>query len=245
MKIYVVGIGPGNLNMLTQQAKTALEKSDAIVGYDVYIDLIKDLCNGKKIIKNGMKQEVDRCNQAIKLALENMIVSVVSSGDATVYGMAGLIFELSKQYPQIDIEIVPGITAALSASALLGAPLGHDFSIISLSDLLTPWDIIEKRIYHSGLADFVICLYNPKSKKRTWQIEKVAKILLEIKPKNIQCGMVKNIGRVGEEKHVFLLEQLANQSIDMFTTIIIGNSQTKMINEKIVTPRGYCLEESV
>lgn len=239
MKIYVVGIGPGEEKYLTPMAKKAIEESDVIVGYDLYIELIKDLCVGKVIATSGMKQEVKRCEMALSYARKNKIVSMVCSGDPGIYGMAGIIFEVFEKYPQIEIEVIPGITASCSAAAVLGAPLIHDFSVISLSDLLTPWDKIEKRLKLSAEADMVICLYNPRSVKRQSQLNNAVKIMMEFKSGNTPCGFVKNIGRTGEAYALCTLEDLPHKDIDMFTTIIIGNSQTKIINNRLVTPRGY------
>ena len=242
MAIVVVGIGSGRADMMTQQAQLALESADVIVGYDVYIELIRPYCRDKTVVSSGMRQEIKRCEEALAWARKGASVAVVSSGDAAVYGMAGLLLELAEKAPDLDIQVVPGVTAALSASAVLGAPLGHDFAVVSLSDLLTPWEVIEKRVTHSAMADFILCLYNPKSQKRTWQIRRVAELLLNVQPPSIPCGWVKNIGREGEQKQYFTLATLAAQDIDMFTTVIIGNRQSKMVNGRLVTPRGYGLE---
>jgi precorrin-3B C17-methyltransferase len=239
MKIFVVGIGPGDEKYLTPQAREAILSSDVIVGYDLYVDLIKQLTEGKKIVTTPMKKEVDRCKEAVRYATLGNTVSMVCSGDAGVYGMAGVMYEVASQYKDIEIVVVPGITAALSASAVLGAPLIHDFCIISLSDLLTPWEKIEKRLLLSSEADFVICLYNPQSKKRSDYLKKSCDIMLLHKSPNTPCGFVKNIGRDGQTATLCRLDELGKQDVDMFTTVIIGNSQTKIIGEKLVTPRGY------
>ena len=167
MKLYIIGLGPGEQIQITPKAMAAIADSDVIAGYTVYIDLIKHLTDEKEILTTPMKQEVDRCRMAIEEAVKGKTVSMVCSGDAGVYGMAGLIYELSANYPPIEIEVIPGITAACSGAAVLGAPLIHDFAIISLSDLLTPWELIETRLHSAAKADFVICLYNPSSKKRS------------------------------------------------------------------------------
>lgn len=242
MAIAVVGIGAGRVDMMTQQAQLALESADVIVGYEVYIELVRSFCHNKTVISSGMRQEIKRCEEAIAWAQKGASVAIVSSGDAAVYGMAGLLLELAEQAPDLDIQVIPGVTAALSASAALGAPLGHDFAVVSLSDLLTPWEVIEKRVTHSAMADFILCLYNPKSQKRTWQIRRVAELLLAVQPPSIPCGWVKNIGREGECKHYFTLGTLTSQELDMFTTVIIGNRQSKMVNGRLLTPRGYPLE---
>lgn len=241
-KIYVVGIGPGNSEYMTPQARAAILSSDAIVGYDVYVELVKDLTVGKEVVSTGMKKEVERCERALELALSGKTVSMVCSGDAGVYGMAGIMLEVAQSY-EVEIVVVAGITAACSGAAVLGAPLIHDFSVISLSDLLTPWEKIEKRLSLASDADFVICIYNPLSQKRHDYLKRACDIMMRFKSPNTKCGYVKNIGREGEKAEVCLLSELADPSrgIDMFTTVIVGNSQTKIINNRLVTPRGYKL----
>lgn len=239
MKIYVVGIGPGGTEQMTAAACKAIEKSEVIVGYSKYIELIESLIKGKEVYTSVMKQEKQRCKKALEYCIQGKNVSVISSGDAGVYGMAGLMYEISENNPEIDIEVIPGITAAVSAAAVLGAPLMHDFSIISLSDLLTPWDKIEKRIKASAEVDFIICLYNPGSKKRSDYLKIACSYMLEYKSPDTKCGWVRNIGRSGEESGICTLKELTDFKADMFTTVIIGNSSTKVINNKLVTPRGY------
>lgn len=240
MKIYVVGIGPGNSEYMTPQARAAIEDSDVVVGYTLYVDLVKELTCGKEVKSTAMKQEVDRCRMAFDSALEGKNVAFVCSGDAGVYGMAGLMAEVAEEHPEVEIATIPGITAACSGAAVLGAPLIHDFAVISLSDLLTPWEKIEKRLRLAAEADFVVCLYNPKSKKRHDYIDKAAEIMSCAKACSTPCGYVKNIGREGEKGVVCTLADLQNNDdIDMFTTVFIGNSATKVINGKLVTPRGY------
>ncbi len=240
MKIYVVGIGPGSLDHMTPYAKAAIEKSDVVVGYTVYVELVKELTRGKEVLSTPMKKEVDRCKIALDAALENKTVAFVCSGDAGVYGMAGIMIQVAKEHPEVDIEIVPGITAACSGAALLGAPLIHDFSIISLSDLLTPWDLIMKRVKLAAEADMSIVLYNPKSKKRRDYIDKAVDAILKFRSPDTPSGYVKMIGRDGEITKICKLTDLKdNDDIDMFTTVFIGNSTTEIINDKIVTPRGY------
>lgn len=240
MKIYVVGIGPGSLDNMTPYAKAAIEKSDVVVGYTVYVELVKELTRGKEVLSTPMKKEVDRCKMALDAALENKTVAFVCSGDAGVYGMAGIMIQVAKEHPEVEIEIVPGITAACSGAALLGAPLIHDFSIISLSDLLTPWDLIMKRVKLAAEADMSIVLYNPKSKKRRDYIDKAVDAILEFRSPDTPSGYVKMIGREGEITKICKLTDLKNNDeIDMFTTVFIGNSTTEIINGKIVTPRGY------
>ena len=240
MKIYVVGIGPGSLDHMTPYAKAAIEKSDVVVGYTVYVELVRELTRGKEVLSTPMKKEVDRCKIALDAALENKTVAFVCSGDAGVYGMAGIMIQVAKDHPEVEIEVVPGITAACSGAALHGAPLIHDFSIISLSDLLTPWDLIMKRVKLAAEADMSIVLYNPKSKKRRDYIDKAVDAILEFRSPDTPSGYVKMIGREGEITKICKLTDLKNNDeIDMFTTVFIGNSTTEIINGKIVTPRGY------
>lgn len=241
MKLYAVGIGPGGEEFLTEQARTAIAKCDVIAGYELYIDLIKTLIVGKSVISTGMKHEVERCKAAIAAALAGKTVAVVCSGDAGVYGMAGLLFELAEDFPEVEVVVIAGITALCSAAAVLGAPLIHDFAVISLSDLLTPMAKIEKRLALAAEADFVICLYNPSSKKRGDYLARAVEIMLRHKSSDTPCGYVKKIGRDGESAAICALGELADREVDMFTTIIIGNSQTKIIRGKLVTPRGYKL----
>jgi precorrin-3B C17-methyltransferase len=238
-KIYVVGLGPGDEKYMTQAARAALMESEIIVGYDLYVELIKSLIEGKTVLSTPMKQEVARCRMALEHALEGRTVAMVCSGDAGVYGMAGIVMEVASEHPEVDIEVVSGITAAVSSAAVLGAPLIHDFAIISLSDLLTPWEKIEKRLRLAAEADFVICLYNPSSMKRKDYLRKACDIILEHQSPKTECGYVRNIGREGESAVLCRLEDLREASVDMFTTVIIGNSQTKQLNGRLVTPRGY------
>lgn len=239
MKIYVVGLGPGGADQLTPKALRVLQSCDIITGYTVYIDLIKDMFPGKTLLSTAMTKEVERCEIAIEKALQGNIVAMVSSGDAGIYGMAGIMFETAQNYPEIEIEVIPGITAASSGGAIIGAPLTHDFAVISLSDLLTPWEKIEARLSATAQADFVICLYNPSSKKRKDYLEKACDIILRYQSAELPAGIVRNIGRIGEEYQLMTLGELRNTKVDMFTTVFIGNSQTTIINNKMVTPRGY------
>lgn len=186
-----------------------------------------------------MKKEVDRCVLAFEEAMNGKTVSMICSGDAGVYGMSGLMYEIGTRYPEVELEIIPGVTAATGGAAVLGAPLIHDFCLISLSDLLTPWEKIEARLLSASQADFVICLYNPSSKKRHDYLEKACDLMLQYKAPDTVCGIVGNIGREGESMQVMTLEELKKTSVDMFTTVFVGNSQTKEIGGKMVTPRGY------
>lgn len=238
-KLYVVGIGPGEYRNMTMEAIEALEKCSVIVGYSVYVDLVKEHFPDKQYVETGMRKETERCQTAIDLACKGERVAVVCSGDSVVYGMAGLIMELGAKEENLEVEVIAGVTAALSGGSVLGAPLGHDFAIISLSDLMTPWEMIEKRLYAAAMSDMAICLYNPSSKKRADYLKKACQIVLEHRRKETVCGYVKNIEREGQEKRILTLEELADTKVDMFTTVFIGNSQTKQIKNQMVTPRGY------
>lgn len=239
MKLYVIGIGPGGADQMTPRALAAIQDSDIIAGYTTYIDLVRPLIGDKEILQTPMKQEIDRCTRARDAALTGRTVAMICSGDAGVYGMAGLMHEVCAEHPEIDIEVVPGITAACAGAAVLGAPLIHDFAVISLSDLLTPWEKIEKRLDLASQADFCICLYNPSSKKRADYLQKACDIMLRSKSPDTPCGTVQNIGRDGECGTVYTLAALRDVKVDMFTTVFVGNSQTRVIGGKMVTPRGY------
>jgi precorrin-3B C17-methyltransferase len=237
--LNVVGIGPGAWNKMTIEAAEALQCSDTIIGYTVYIDLVKEHLPGKEFLSTPMKKEVERCVMAFEEAEKGKTVSMVCSGDAGVYGMSGLMYEVGERYPDVKLRIIPGVTAALGGGAVLGAPLIHDFCLISLSDLLTPMEKIEKRLQAAAEADFCIVLYNPSSHKRKDYLQKACDILLKYrKPDNV-CGIVENIGREGETARVMTLGELRDTDVNMFTTVFIGNSQTKNLDGKMVTPRGY------
>ena len=239
MKLYCIGIGPGGAEQMTSRAVRALEECDCVAGYGLYLDLIQELLDGKTRIQTGMTREVDRCTAARDAAKDGHTVAVVSSGDAGVYGMAGLLLEVCAQDPEIQIEVIPGVTAALSGGAVLGAPLTNDFACVSLSDLLTPWEVIEKRLRGAAQGDFCIALYNPASKKRTDHLQRACDILLETLPPETVCGTVRNIGREGETYTLTTLGALRNIQADMLTTVFVGNSRTRVINGRMVTPRGY------
>lgn len=240
-KIYVVGIGPGEYESMTIRACRILKECDVIVGYTVYVELVEQYFPGKEFLTTPMRREKERCELAFSEAVKGKTVAMICSGDAGVYGMAGLILELQGGYPEVSVEIVPGITAASSGAAVLGAPLMHDFAVISLSDLLTPWEKIEERLRAAGKADFSVCLYNPASKKRADYLRRACGILMEFKSPETVCGVVRNIGRQGEEKRIMTLGELASYEADMFTTVFVGNSQTKALADRMVTPRGYKL----
>lgn len=238
--LYVVGIGPGDAAFLTAQARNALEDAQVLCGYTVYVELVSGLFPGKELYTTPMRQEIDRCRWALETAAAGKTTAMVCSGDAGVYGMAGPILQLAPEWPGVEIIVVPGVTAALSGGAVLGAPVGHDFCVISLSDLLTPWEIIEKRLRLAAEGDFSICIYNPCSHKRADYLEKACDILLSAgKSPQTVCGYVRNIGRPGETAAVLSLEALRLAKLDMFTTVFIGSSSTKVMNGRMVTPRGY------
>ena len=238
-KVYAVGLGPGGKEMMTEEAICAIEKSDVICGYTVYVDLITSMFPEKETFTTPMKKEIDRCKWALETAQSGKTVAMVCSGDSGVYGMAGLLLQLLHSYKDVEVEVVPGITAAISGAAVLGAPVGHDFCVISLSDLLTPWDLIVKRLELAAEGDFITCLYNPRSKKRIEHLTTACNIILKHRSEDTVCGWVKNIGREGEEYRICTLKELDNEPIDMFTTVFIGSSQTKLVDGKMVTPRGY------
>ncbi|MBF7097177.1 precorrin-3B C(17)-methyltransferase [Alkalibacter mobilis] len=241
-KINVIGIGPGYKENMTGQAIEAINKSDVIVGYKTYIKLIENFLGGKEVVENGMKKEVDRCKRAIQISMENKEVSVVSSGDPGVYGMAGLILEiLSKEHDikQFDVRIIPGVTSSNAGGAILGAPLMHDYVTISLSDCLTEWNKIEKRIHCAGEGDFSVVIYNPKSKSRPDYLNKTQEILLDYKRPDTVVGIVKNAFREGQQTKITTLEKLHEAEVDMFTTVFIGNDSTYEHEGYMITPRGY------
>lgn len=239
MKIYVVGLGPGGKEDMTLRAVHAIESSDVVTGYDYYIELIRDMIGGKEVFSSAMKKEAERCKKALEYALSGKTVAMVSSGDAGIYGMAGLMYEVCAAHPEVKIEVIPGVTAACSGAAVVGAPLSHDFAVISLSDLLTPWEVIEKRIKAASEADFSICIYNPSSKKRSDYLNRACGYMLEYKSSDTPCAYAENIGREGEVYTICTLGELADVQTNMFTTVFIGNSQSRIINGRLVTPRGY------
>ncbi len=243
-RIYVVGIGPGSEQDMTGRARAALGAADVLCGYDKYIELVAGMYPDKPTLATGMKREVERCRGALQAAAGGKTVAVVCSGDAGVYGMAGLIYELAAGFPPVEIEIVPGVSAAMAGAAILGAPLMHDFAVISLSDLLTPWQTIEKRLRAAAAADFVLCLYNPASRQRRDYLAKACDIVAESRGPETVCGWVRNIGREGQESAVLPLKALRDWQADMFATVFIGSAATLNLNGKMVTPRGYAGLES-
>lgn len=235
----MVGIGPGAYEQMTIQAAECLKECDVIVGYTVYVDLMKEHFPEKEFLTTPMRKERERCMLAFKEAAKGKTVAMICSGDAGVYGMSGLMLEVGRDYPSITVGMIPGVTAALSGAALLGAPLIHDFCVISLSDLLTPWEKIERRLLAAAEADFAICLYNPSSRKRKDYLQRACDLLLRYRAPETICGIVANIGRAGENVQVLSLKELRDTQVDMFTTVFVGNSQTVEMDGRMVTPRGY------
>lgn len=238
----MVGIGPGSLADMTDRAREAIRSADLVVGYDTYLALVEELLAGKEIFGSGMMQEIERCQAAVDAAATGKQVAVISSGDPGVYGMAGLVLELTGKVSEDkrpEVEVIPGISAVGAAAAILGAPLMHDFAVISLSDLLTPWEVIKKRTEMAGQGDFVIALYNPKSTKRVSQIEEVREILLKYRAPATPVGIVHHATRKDESMVLSNLNDFTREYIDMFSLVIIGNSQTRIEHGKMVTPRGY------
>lgn len=237
-KLYIVGIGPGGREHMTLKALEVLKKAETVVGYTYYIELIKDLIEGKEIIETGMRGEIERCRAAIDSVKSGKDTAIISTGDAGLYGMAGPIYEMAED---IEIEVVPGVTSAFSAASELGAPIMHDFAVISLSDLLTPWELIKKRIEAAAEADFVIAIYNPRSKSRTTQIVEAFNIIRKYKKGSTPVGLVRHSGREGREITVTDVENIDFEKIDMMTVVIVGNRETFIKNGKMVTPRGYSI----
>lgn len=238
-QLYVIGMGPGGADQLTPQARRALESSQVLCGYTTYLELAKEFQAGREVLSTPMTRELERCRLALERADEGKTTALICSGDAGVYGMAGPVLQLWEEFPQVEVEVIPGLTAALAGAAVLGAPLMHDFAVISLSDLLTPWPVIEKRLNCAGAGDFVVCLYNPMSKHRRDHLRRACDILLAHRSGETPCGWVKNIGREGQEKRLVTLGQLREEQVDMFTTVFIGSSSTRRLGEVLVTPRGY------
>lgn len=239
-RIQIVGMGPGSPEMMTAQAKTAIAEADVVVGYTVYVDLIRKTFPEKATFTTPMRQEMERCRKCYEFAREGKNVVMVCSGDAGVYGMASPVLSLGEEFPEVDVEVVPGITAANSGAAVLGAPLNHDYCVISLSDLLTPWETIEKRIRCAIQGDFAMAIYNPSSRKRADYLQRAVDIMLsEGAAPDRACGYVMNIGRDGTQAVTCTLAQLREATVDMFTTVFVGNSQTEIQKGKLITPRGY------
>ncbi|MBR1623613.1 MAG: precorrin-3B C(17)-methyltransferase [Pseudobutyrivibrio sp.] len=244
--IYIIGMGPGAKEMMTEEAYLAMEKASVIVGYTVYVDLVKEHFPNKEFFTTPMRQELERCRACFDFAIEGRDVAFICSGDAGIYGMAAPMLELLPEYEATgkisrdNIIVVAGVTAAISGAAVLGAPINHDFCVISLSDLLTPWEVIEKRLKAAILGDFAIVIYNPSSKKRHDYLKRACDIMLEAGADlNRACGYVENIGREGTRSVTCSLQELSNAQVNMFTTVFIGNSKSEIICGKLVTKRGY------
>lgn len=244
MSLLIVGLGPGAGAGMTAQAREALEAADVIVGYTAYVDLVRKEFPCKELVTTPMRKEVERCRTALGRATQGEEVAMICSGDPGVYGMASLVLELADEYPPVDVEVVPGVTAATAGAALLGAPLTHDFAVISLSDLLTPWDDIERRLRMAARANFVLCLYNPASHKRPHHLRHACDILLEELPASRPCGIARNVGRSKEEARTLTLGELRAFEADMFTTAFVGNASTYVSGNRLVTPRGYLQREA-
>lgn len=241
-KIYVVGMGPGREEMMTGEAIAALERAEVIIGYHVYLELLGERFRGKELLSTPMRQEAERCHMAFREAQKGKRTVMLSSGDAGIYGMAALMYEVGKSYPEIETEVIPGITAASSGAAVLGAPLNHDFCVISLSDILTPWEKIEKRLQAAAEGDFAMAIYNPSSHRRKDYLQRACDILLRYIEEERACGYVENIGRENTRSVTCTLKELRSCKVNMFTTVFIGNSGSEIINGKLITRRGYQIE---
>lgn len=236
-KLYVIGIGPGGLEHMTIKAKQAIEESDVIVGYTKYIELIKPLIKDKEVLSTGMRGEEERCKQALKFS-KDKIVAIISTGDPGIYGMAGLILELRNDE---EVEVIPGVTASSAAASIIGAPIMHDHCSISLSDLMTPYDLIKKRVKLASEGDFVISIYNPKSKGRPNYLKENIEIIKKYRDGSTPVAVVKNALRDCEEVALYTLDSFSDNYVDMMSIVIIGNSQSFIKKDKFITPRGYKL----
>ncbi|MBR6429245.1 MAG: precorrin-3B C(17)-methyltransferase [Clostridia bacterium] len=238
-KLYVVGLGPGSFEDMTLRAHRALEEAEVIIGYHVYVDLVRGHYPGKEFLTTPMTREAERCRMALDEAKKGRKTALVCSGDSGIYGMAGLVLELRGEDPEPEVIMIPGLTAACSGGALLGAPLTHDFCVVSLSDRLTEWGLIERRLTAAADADLTLVLYNPASHGRPEHLKKACEILMKTLPGTRPCGIARSIGRAGESREYMTLAELADYPADMFCTVFIGNSQTRMTAGRMVTPRGY------
>lgn len=240
--LYVVGLGPGSKAMMTQEAREVIEQTKTIVGYATYVRLIEDMIEGKELVVTGMRGEIDRCKKALEIAQTGKDVAIISSGDAGVYGMAGLIMDLaSKQDAKVEIKVIPGVTASIAAAAHLGAPLMNDFCHISLSDLMTPWEVIDKRLHAAAAADFVICLYNPRSKGRPHHLRKALDIISQYKAGTTVVGIGKDVARPKEIDAITTIDDLDETMVNMTSIVIVGNKETYVHDGRMITPRGYQL----
>ncbi len=238
-KLYVIGIGPGAYEDMTVRAIQTLEKCELIVGYKVYNALVRPHFPDKEYYETPMTGEVERCRYALERAKAGTPTALICSGDSGIYGLAGLVFELRGEQPMPEIEVIPGLTAASTGAALVGSPLSNDFAVISLSDLLTPWSTIEKRLSAAAEGDLCVVLYNPGSKRRKDHLSRACQIMLRHKKSETLCAVVRNISREGQSHQLTSLGKLQEMEVDMFTTVFIGNAHTKLINERMVTERGY------
>lgn len=239
-KLYAVGFGPGGYEHMTQKAIDVIKKVDVVTGYTTYVEMLKEFFPDKEYVSTPMKKEMDRCRMAVELADEGKTVAMVSSGDSGIYGMAGILLEIKNEMKSdVEIETIPGVTAASAAASVLGAPLMHDFAVISLSDLMTPFNRILKRVDCAGQGDFIVCLYNPKSKKRADYVEKAADILMIYRDSDTPVGVVRHAGRAEESSYITTLGELKDAPIDMFSIVVVGNSNTYVKDGKMITPRGY------
>ena len=240
--LYVVGLGPGSKAMMTQEAREVIEQTKTIVGYATYVRLIEDMIEGKELVVTGMRGEIDRCKKDLEIAQTGKDVAIISSGDAGVYGMAGLIMDLaSKQDAKVEIKVIPGVTASIAAAAHLGAPLMNDFCHISLSDLMTPWEVIDKRLHAAAAADFVICLYNPRSKGRPHHLRKALDIISQYKAGTTVVGIGKDVARPKEIDEITTIDDLDETMVNMTSIVIVGNKETYVHDGRMITPRGYQL----
>ena len=235
-KLYVIGIGPGGLEHMTLRAKEAIEESNIVVGYNKYIDMIKPLVENKELFSTGMRGEEARCRKALELSKEDNTVALISTGDSGIYGMAGLILQMQKDE---NVEIITGVTASSAAGSVVGAPLMHDNCNISLSDLMTPYELIKKRVRNAADADMIISLYNPRSKGRPHYLREAIEIIKEYRDLNTPVAVVRHALRDGQEYKLFNLENVDEEVVDMFSIVIVGNSQSFVKEGKFITPRGY------
>ena len=242
-KIYIIGMGPGREDMMTNEAIYALEMADVIIGYTTYVRLLGERFADKEIRSTPMKQEVERCRLCYEEAAKGKKVALICSGDAGIYGLASLMYELQEEYPGTELEVIAGVTAAVSGAAVLGAPLNLDFCVISLSDLMTPWEKIEKRLRAAAVGDFAMAIYNPSSHRRKDYLQRACDILLETIEGKRPCGYVENIGREGTRAVTCTLRELRDREVNMFTTVFIGNSETEILGDKLITRRGYQAEK--
>jgi precorrin-3B C17-methyltransferase len=246
-RLLVVGLGPGARAAMTAQALEAIRRAEVVIGYDGYFAGIADLVAGKECLALSLTRETDRARLAVERLRAGQTVCVISSGDPGIYAMASLVLECAAEDESLldDVEIVPGVSAVNAAAALLGAPLGHDFAVVSLSDLLTPWDVIERRLHAAAEADFVLALLNPKSQRRDWQYGRAQEVLARHRPPETPVGVVRHAYRPGQAVEITTVGRMAEAAVDMFTTVIVGNSHTRRLGNVVVTPRGYAVRGQI